>query len=70
MESFIRTSSDNKDFQNLVSLLDKDLGIRDGDEHVFYSQFNKIENIKNVVVYYFDEKSVGAAGLKEYQSAS
>ena len=66
MNSFIRTSSDNKNFQNLVSLLDKELAIRDGDEHAFYSQFNKIANIKNVVVFYVDEKAVGAGAFKEY----
>ncbi|MEO8821284.1 MAG: GNAT family N-acetyltransferase [Ginsengibacter sp.] len=63
----MRTSSDNKDFQYLVSLLDKDLAIRDGDEHAFYAQFNKITNIKNVVIYYIDEKAIGAGSLKEYQ---
>ena len=68
MNSFIRTSSDNKDFQYLVSLLDKELAIRDGDEHTFYSQFNKITNIRNVVVFYVDEQAVGAGGFKEYQS--
>ncbi len=67
MHSFIRTTSENKDFQYLVSLLDKELAIRDGDEHAFYSQFNKIENLRNVVVFYVDEKAVGAGGFKEYQ---
>lgn len=66
MNSFIRTSSANKDFQYLVSLLDKELAIRDGDEHAFYSQFNKIANIRNVVVFYVDEKAVGTGGFKEY----
>ena len=68
MNSFIRTSSDNKDFQSMVSLLDKELAIRDGDEHAFYSQFNKIANIRNVVVFYDDEKAVGTGGFKEYQT--
>ncbi len=66
MNSFIRTSSGNKDFQYLVSLLDKELSIRDGDEHAFYTQFNKIANIRNVVIFYVDEKAVGAGGFKEY----
>jgi|SRR6185437_9425719 len=66
MNSFIRTSSGNKDFQFLVALLDKELSVRDGDEHAFYSQFNKIANIRNVVIFYVDEKAVGAGGFKEY----
>jgi GNAT superfamily N-acetyltransferase len=69
MPTFARTDSSNKDFHHLVSLLDKDLAIRDGDEHAFYSQFNKIENIRNVIVAYEDEKAVGAAAFKEYLSA-
>jgi len=67
MNSFIRTSSGNKDFQYLVSLLDKEPAVRDGDEHTFYSQFNKIANIRNVVVFYVDEQAVGAGGFKKYQ---
>ena len=41
----IRTSSDHSDFIQLVRLLDADLKIRDGDEHAFYDQFNKIQHI-------------------------
>jgi len=50
--TLIRTNSDNTDFKGLVTLLDKDLAIRDGDEHAFYAQFNKIDTIKEVVVAY------------------
>lgn len=67
MNSLIRTLPDNKDFQLLVSLLDKELAVRDGDEHTFYSQFNKIADIRNVVVFYVDENAVGAGAFKEYQ---
>ncbi len=37
-----RTNSDDLDFQKLVAELDKDLAIRDGEEHTFFAQFNKI----------------------------
>jgi putative acetyltransferase len=66
MISFIRTSSDNKDFQALVTLLDADLKIRDGDDHSFYNQFNKIEGIRNVVLCYYDGKPAGCGAFKEY----
>ncbi|MEP7163053.1 MAG: GNAT family N-acetyltransferase [Ferruginibacter sp.] len=66
MTSFKRTDSDNIDFQNLVDLLDKELAIRDGAEHSFYAQFNTIENIRNVVVCYIDDKPVGSGAFKEY----
>jgi putative acetyltransferase len=67
MATFTRTDSANKDFQNLVVFLDEELAIIDGDEHAFYSQFNKIENIRNVVIAYVDEKAVGAGGFKAYK---
>jgi len=66
MTSFKRTTSDNADFQNLVALLDEDLKTRDGDEHTFYAQFNKIENIRNVIVCYADSKSTGCGAFKAY----
>ena len=46
MISIIRTDSSNPDFRDLVALLDNDLLIRDGEEHSFYAQFNKLDKIK------------------------
>jgi GNAT superfamily N-acetyltransferase len=66
MTTFQRTSSDNSDFQALVRLLDEDLSIRDGDEHAFYAQYNKIVNIKEVVVCYLDGQAIGCGAFKEY----
>jgi hypothetical protein len=63
MNTFVRTSSENIDFQNLVTLLDKDLAIRDGDQHSFYPQFNKIAGIRNVVVCYMENRPIGCAHL-------
>lgn len=66
MHSFLlkRTDSDDPDFIALVRHLDAELAIRDGDEHAFYSQFNKIANLKNVVVAYQDERAVGCGAIK------
>jgi len=61
-----RTSSDDKDFQRLVEELDKDLAIRDGEDHSFFAQFNKIDLIKHVVVAYDSEEPVGCGAIKEY----
>jgi len=66
MNTFKRTFSDDPDFRDLVALLDEDLRIRDGDEHAFYAQFNKTENIRNVIVCYIDNKPVGCGAFKEY----
>ena len=64
--TFNRTTSDNTDFLNLVALLDEDLKIRDGNDHSFYAQFNKIQNIRNVIVCYINSKPAGCGAFKEY----
>jgi GNAT superfamily N-acetyltransferase len=66
MINLIRTDSDNLDFRELVALLDKDLQIRDGDEHSFYAHFNKVDKIRHVVVAYEDGEAVGCGAIKEY----
>jgi len=65
MVTFIRTDSDNNDFIGLVSYLDADLAARDGGDHSFYAQFNKINKIKHTVVAYEDEQPVGCGAIKE-----
>jgi len=66
MITFRRTNSKNKNFQQLVKELDADLIIRDGEEHSFYDQFNKIDNIKYVIVGYDYEKPVGCGAIKAF----
>lgn len=61
-----RTDSGNTDFQTLVRALDKDLRIRDGEDHSFFAQFNKIDAIKHVVVAYENETPVGCGAIKAY----
>lgn len=68
--NLIRTDSDNNDFRELVALLDADLQIRDGAEHSFYAQFNKIDKIREVVVAYENEKAVGCGAFKEYEKGT
>ena len=59
MITCIKTDSDNEDFRLLVRELDADLQKRDGEEHTFYAQFNKIDRIKHVVVAYANNEAVG-----------
>ncbi|MGP8215774.1 MAG: GNAT family N-acetyltransferase [Bacteroidia bacterium] len=66
MITTIRTDSGNKDFQKLVKELDADLKIRDGNEHAFYSQFNKIDAIKYAIVAYENDTPVGCGAIKQY----
>lgn len=66
MIRIVRTNSDDQDFVQLVRHLDADLAKRDGEDHSFYAQFNKIDKIKYVVVAYEDDRPVGCGAIKEY----
>jgi GNAT superfamily N-acetyltransferase len=66
MTTLIRTNSSNPDFQILVTHLDSELKIRDGEEHSFYNQFNKIDSIRNVIVGFHFDKAVGCGAFKHY----
>lgn len=68
MASLKRTNSDDIDFRNLVILLDKDLAIRDGDDHAFYNQFNKTDKIKHVIIFYENDIAVGCGAFREKES--
>lgn len=67
MLTLTRTNSENSDFQTLVRELDKDLAIRDGDDHAFFHQFNKIDSIRYVVVAFENNMPVGCGAIKEYE---
>ena len=68
MIKITRTNSHNPDFIGLVKLLDADLEIRDGEDHTFYAQFNKLDKIKYVVIAYENEKPSGCGALKEFNA--
>ena len=68
MTSLKRTNSDDKDFRNLVNLLDNDLAIRDGEDHAFYNQFNKTDKIKHVIVFYENDIAAGCGAFREKQT--
>jgi len=66
MNKVIRTDSSNPDFVELVRQLDAYLTITDGDEHDFYDQYNKLDDIKYVVLFYENEKAVGCGAIKQF----
>ena len=70
MTVLYRTTSENPDFQALVQLLDQDLAERDGTEHGFYAQFNKINLIRHAVVAHLDGQPVGCGAFKEYEAGT
>ena len=67
MIKLLRTNAINADFIELVKSLDADLKITDGEEYSFYDQFNKLENIKHVIVAYDNSNPVGCGAIKKYE---
>lgn len=65
-----RTDSSNEDFIHLVRFLDKELAERDGAEHGFYAQFNKIDALKYVVVAYDEKKAVSCGAIKPFEEGT
>jgi len=64
---FEKTDSLNADFVKLVKHLDAELVIRDGSEHAYYAQFNKVDAIKHVIVAYSDDQAVSCGAIKEFE---
>jgi len=70
MLRLLHTTSENPDFRTLVVLLDQDLAERDGAEHGFYAQFNKIVNLQHVVVAYQGGEPAGCGAFKPFGADS
>ena len=68
MFTIIRTDSANHDFIDLVKRLDTYLALKDGRDHAFYDQYNKLDKIKHVIVAYENGKPVGCGAIKEYEA--
>jgi putative acetyltransferase len=67
MIKIVRTNSENVDFIELVKYLDADLAERDGEDHDYYDQFNKLDGIKHAVILYDNKKPLGCGAIKEYE---
>jgi len=68
--TLVRTNSDHPDFRELVAQLDQGLAITDGSDHAFYSQFNKVDAIKQVVVAYQNEIPVACGAIKPFSETA
>lgn len=68
--SFKRTNSSHVDFIELVSLLDSELAIIDGEEHYFYAQYNKIDKINHVVIAYENNIAIACGAIKEFTTTA
>ncbi|MBT8384193.1 MAG: GNAT family N-acetyltransferase [Bacteroidia bacterium] len=66
MVTLLRTDSKHIDFITLVQKLDHELAIRDGDDHAFYDQFNKIDLIRHALVVHDGDMPVACGAIKEF----
>ena len=66
MAEFVRITSENTDFRNLIHALDEDLYLRNGEAQLQYRQYNQVDLIDHVVVVYFEEKPVGCGCYKRF----
>lgn len=66
MIKIVKTNSDSEDFRNLVKELDSYLAVTDGEEHEFYDQFNKLDNIEHVAVLYKNNVPAACGAIKEH----
>ena len=70
MLTLVRTDAENADFRSLVVSLDEELKRRDGDDHYFFAQFNKLAGLLGVVVAYIDEAAVGCGAFKRHSDVA
>lgn len=61
-----RTNSKDPDFISLVAQLDVLLAERDGEDNIYYSQFNKIDQLNQVVVIYEDDQPLACGAIKAF----
>ncbi|WP_124979224.1 GNAT family N-acetyltransferase [Nonlabens xiamenensis] len=65
MLSLKRTTAKNPPFVQLVAQLDAYLSLTDGEEHVFFHQFNSIYAQQEVVVAYWGDQAVGCGAMRK-----
>lgn len=66
MIKLVRTDAENADLLELVALLDEELKQRDGEDHYFFAQFNKLAGVLGVVVAYVGDAPVGCGAFKQF----
>ena len=65
MIKIIKTNKTNKDFRILIKELDTYLEKTDGDDHLFYKEFNRLDKINNIVVAYKNKFAIGCGAFRK-----
>jgi len=66
--TFQRLTTNDADFQMLATELERDLKIRDGDEHLFYAELNRMEGCKHALVAYEQYEPIGCGAFQQYSA--
>ena len=64
----LRADHNHLDFKSLVETLNQELSVRDGEDHAFYSQFNGLENLGQVVLAYEGNVAIGCGAFKFFET--
>ena len=62
-----RTNAEDPDLLLLIKQLDEQLAVTDGEEHAFYDQYNKLDQIKHFIILYENQSPVGCGALKKFE---
>ena len=62
----LKTDAANPHFQSLVRELDYYLALLDGEDHSFYAQYNKLNDIKNCIIVFCDGEAVSCGAFKSF----
>lgn len=65
-----RTDSSDADFQRLVQQLDSELWNELKEDQATYDQYNKVPDIKTVIILSVDEQPVGCGCFKKYNDST
>lgn len=68
MTTIKRTNFENHDFIALVALLDEYLRKCDGPDHAFYNQYNSVDELEHVIVFYARSKPIGCGAIKPFDT--
>jgi putative acetyltransferase len=63
-----RTTSNDKDFQWLITQLDSELWVELKEDQVTYDQYNKVPDLNTVVVIYINDLPVASGCFKKYNA--
>src|SRR5262245_37350325 len=64
----IRTDAGDPSFRALVAELDRELAIRDGEDHAFFAQYNQLDSIPHAVVVMDGTAPIACGAMKSFDT--